>query len=228
MARSVGRFGRLLRSAFDSLMAPAPDPRAIYAEPSARRRDLIDQARTATERLAETRARLESRRDESRQWTAALEERARQAMAVGDEAAARAALERAAQAQTAFVPLGRQIAALREDEARLAAALSRSAAQLELLVAREQLAATRHSAAQARVAVGEALSGLDAPAGMPPIERIERETTRLQARAEAIEELLGDNYFSGAQHAFIQPGDADDHAIDARLAALARQLAGEP
>jgi phage shock protein A len=225
MTRSGGGFKRLLRGAFDGLLAPAPDPRAIFAEPSARHRTLLDQARAAAGRLAETRARLEARRDETRQWTTALEERARQALAAGDATSARAALERAAPAAAALAQLDREISALREDEARLAAVVSRSSAQLELLAAREQLAATRHSVAQARVAVGEALSGLDEPAGLPPIERIERETVRLQARAEAIEELLGDNFFGAAQRAFAQPSGADDHAaIDAQLAALAREL----
>ena len=128
----------------------------------------------------------------------------------------------------ALAQLDRQIAGLREDEARLAAVASQVAAQIDLLAAREQLAAARHTVAQARVAVGEALSGLSEPDGAPAVERIERETAHLQARAEAIEELLSEGFFGAANHdelAFTTT--PSDHEIEARLTALARELTGE-
>ena len=227
MARSGVRLGRLMRSAFDALLAPAPDPRAFYAEPSARQRALLEQVQAAARRLGETRGRLETRRDETARQTMVLETQARRALADGREDLAREALHRGAPLAGALAQLDRQIAGLREDEARLAAVASQIAAQIDLLTAREQLAAARHTVAQARVAVGEALSGLSEPDGASTIERVERETAHLQARAEAIEELLSEGFFGATGHdALATPAVSSDREIEARLAALAHDLTG--
>jgi phage shock protein A len=191
MTGSSSRFGRFLKSSVNALLTPAEDPRTAYADPTQQQRAMLEQLRIASQRLAATRSRLEFQRVAVGEKVQLLEDQARQALAADREDLARLALQRQRIGQAEIEYLDRQIDGLQREEAQLATIEQRLSARIEALRAREQMAAARHTAARAQVAVGEALSGVGAVSGDSEIvERIERDAEELEARADAIEELI--------------------------------------
>jgi phage shock protein A len=231
---SKGRFGRLLRSSVQALLAPAEDPRERYADPASQQRFRLDEIRAAEARLTVTIARLSTQRDLASQQADALGRRALDALSQGSEESAQSALRHQWRLESDVAQFDRQLAALQREEQSLAAAADRLAAQIESNRSREQVAAARHSAAKAQVAAGEALSGLGAafpPAGT--VEQIEKEAERLEYRAAAIDEMLADGLLgppaAGRRITEDRAGDQDE--IERRLqrmrALLGRTPSGE-
>jgi phage shock protein A len=230
MARLGGRIGRLLKASAEALLTPAEDPRTAYAGPEQQQLLLMEQVQAAAERLKTIRTRLQDRREDAAARIAAFEEEAKGALVAGHEQEARIALQRERIAHMEIEQLDRQIVELVTEEVRLAAAIQRISARMEQLRARQRLAAARHTAARAHVEIGEALAGVDAAAGESiAVDRIERDADALEARADAIEELIERGVFGRPQ---LEPSGwpedkAADAEIDERLAALKRDLVNE-
>ena len=227
-----GRLGRFLRSSADSLLAPAEDPRRRFIDPAQQQHDLLLHVQSATVRLTETRERLEHQRLAIYQSAEQLDNEARLALIKNREDLARLALRRQRLCLTEIAKFDRQIQGIGSEEQQLAEIERQVIAQIEATRMRAEMAVARRSAAEAQVAAGEALSGIGTWAeSTEHVERLERDAEDLQARADAIEELLGlgllgqpiaqsDNSFtSGTSES------ASDAEIESRLAALKREQA---
>lgn len=224
MTAPSGRFARFLRVAVNTLLTPAKDPRTVYADPAQQQRGLLEQVRMAQQRLAATRTRLEEQRAAAVENARRLENQARQALTAGHDDLARLALRRERIVLTEIAHLEGQIGALQREEEQLATIDQRLSARIDALRAREQMAAARHTAARAQIAVGEALSGVaEMGDDGARVERIERDADELEARAGAIDELIGHRVLGGEPSLAADfPGDAD---IEERLAALRQDVA---
>jgi phage shock protein A len=220
-----GRFGRLFKSSIGSLLTPAEDPRAAYADPIQRQRELRAHVRSAIEGVRSTRTRLESQRTAAEAMFPALEQGARNALATGREDLARIALQRRQIMTGAVDQISRQIALIDAELERLALVDHQVSTQLDALAAREQLAEVRRSTAQAQIDVGEVLSGVTGGApGVPGIEQLERDAESLEARASAIDELLATGVLGDpAWNMSVSAGSDQD--IERQLAALKQEMA---
>jgi phage shock protein A len=221
-----GRFGKLLKSSLGSLMTPAQDPRATFADPIQRQLALREQVQAASAGVQAARGRFEAQRTAAEASLPELESAARAALVAGRDDLARIALKRRHVLATSVDQLHRQIAALDGELHRLALIDQQITAQLNTFAAREQLAALRRSTAQAQIEIGEALSGVNgSPADVPGIEEIEREAEALESRAAAIDELMAAGVLGGS--VWVTPAAPDtDGEIERQLAALRQEIGG--
>ena len=219
-----GRFGKLIKSSLGSLLTPAEDPRATYADPIQRQRELRAQVRAAIEGVQATRTRLETQRTAVEAMLPALGQGARNALATGREDLARIALQRRQIMVGAVEQVANQIALIDAELERLALVDHQVSTQLDALAAREQLAAVRRSTAQAQIDVGEVLSGVTGVApGAPAIEQLERDAESLEARAAAIDELLATGVL-GDPAWNVSASAGTDQEIERQLAALKQEI----
>jgi phage shock protein A len=228
----MSRFKAAFKARIDALLAPAPDPRVVFADAGERQRLLLVAVRRALTDLKEARRRLGTRTALVEAQLPRFDDQARHALRTGREDLARLALQRRQAALAALKELDSQAREIETEEARLAIVEQRLAVQIEGLVARRQLVEARYNAAEAQVKIGEALTGLSgelAELGFA-LERAERRTGQMQARAAAIEELvaagvlhhIGTDPTAGMTAALDRLDD--ERAIDARLAELKRDL----
>ena len=219
-----GRFGKLFKSSIGSLLTPAEDPRAVYADPIQRQRALREQVRAAMVNAQTARNRLELQRAAAEASLAELEQAARSAVAAGREDLARIALKRRQVSAASIAQLGQQIAAMDVELHRLAVVDQQVSAQLDAIAAREHLAAVRRSTAQAQIEIGEALTGVaGAVPGAPAIEQLERDAEALEARAAAIDELMAAGVLGDP--AVAMPGEnQSEQEIERQLAALRDEI----
>jgi phage shock protein A len=234
MARSSG-WNRVLKRSVGVLFTPAPDPRAAYADPGERHRLLLTEVRRARAELEASRLRVRTKASQLEEQLSRFEDQARQALRAGRDDLARLALRRRQAAEAATRDLEAQAREIEAEEGKLALVDQRLTVQIEGIAARRQLLEARYSAAEAQVKIGEALTGLsdDLAAIGIELERAERRTGQMQARAAAIDELVAEGVLqhigSGPTAGMTAALDRidDERAIDARLAALKRELADE-
>jgi phage shock protein A len=235
MPQSGGRWNLLLKRSVGTLFAPAPDPRAAFADPGARQQLLLTEVQRALADLKDARHRLRTRTALVQEQLPRFEDQARQALRVGREDLARLALQRRQAAQAALNELGSQAREIETEEGKLALVEQRLTVQIEGLAARRQLLQARYSAAEAQVKIGEALTGLSgelAELGIE-LERAESRTGQMQARAAAIEEMvaegvlhrIGTDPTAGMTEALDRLDS--ERAIEARLEALKQELSHE-
>jgi phage shock protein A len=174
---------------------PAEDPRVAFAEAREMRVDLLDDVRAARRRLREAQDRLAERVSDLHRRQGELEGLARQALAAGDEAGARAAVSLRQLTDSQLALAASQLGELEAAIQRLSVDEQRLAARIEAYAAQEQLVGARRDVADARVRVAEALAGLGEELEPPSLADAERAVVELEARAEAIESLLADGTF---------------------------------
>jgi phage shock protein A len=164
-----------------------------------------------------------------------FDDQARLALRVGREDLARLVLQRRQAAQAALKELDDQAREIEAEAGKLAIVEQRLMVQIEGIAARRQLLAARYSAAEAQVKIGEALTGISgelAELGIE-LERAERRTGQMQARAAAIEELVAEGVLhrigadptAGMTEALDRLDDA--RSVDDRLETLKQEVAGE-
>src|SRR3954452_5658386 len=94
MSNLLRRYAGSLRKSFDSLLAPAVDPRQVFAGAYERQRELLSLARRALLDLAATRGQLEARARTIEAQLPQHQLQARRALAAGQEDIARLTLRR--------------------------------------------------------------------------------------------------------------------------------------
>jgi phage shock protein A len=232
----MSRFKAVLKTRIDALLAPAPDPRVVYADAGERQQQLLTAVRHALTDLKEAHHRLTTRTTLIEAQLPRFDDQARQALRSGREDLARLAVQRGQSALGALKELDSQARELESEENHLEIVEQRLTVQVEGMAARRQLLAARYNAAEAQVKIGEALTGISgelAELGCE-LERAERRTGQMQARAAAIEELvvegvlhhIGTDPTAGITDALDRLDD--ERAIDARLAELRRVLTDPP
>jgi phage shock protein A len=161
------------------------------------------------------------------QESGTLDMRARQALAVGREDLARAALTRKSLLAPQIQNLQRQVETLDAQQQALQTGARQLAARIEALRVRAESLKAQRAAAQAQVAIGEAASGLskEMADAHGALRRAEDRLDRMQARAVAIGELTAAGTLGGDDLSAELDRLSAAAAIDAELASLKVQIA---
>lgn len=165
--------------------------------------------------VSTSRKRVEVRLGQMRQQAADLDEEAAAAVSRGDDDAARAALGRKVTLEEALADLEQRHETLRQEEA----TITRTAEQLERSIEdfrmRKDTLSARQSAASARSQAIGAGRGIDNSLSQvnQQMESAERHTRELEAKADAVDELVAEGVIS-------RPGETSDDAEARRFDAL--------
>lgn len=189
--RLINRCTKLLKQGVDVFLAPAEDPRQGFPSQN-HQRNLLKQIEQA---LIETRTfsnQLQSRKAALENHLPLLEQKARQALQEDREDLARLALQRRHAYTKEIGTLNRQIQENQLEEERMQLVKHQIETQIETLQARQQVINARHSAAEAQVRLTESLSSVSESFSNLGIslEEAEQQAEYMQARAEAITDLL--------------------------------------
>lgn len=154
--------------------------------------ELLQQVRRNITNVAASKKRLELQVVKLKNDLKKLDEQAKEALRQGREDLARLALERKVQIEQQIQDLDQQVAGLSKEQEKLTQVENRLRAKVEAFRTKKEVIKARYSASEAQVKIGEAMTGLSeelADVGMA-IERAERRTEEMQARASAIDELI--------------------------------------
>lgn len=207
---------------------------ASYREQSA----LLAQVRRGLADVTTSRRRVELQITQLRQEADGLETKAAEAVAAGDDDAARRALSREVALEGLIADLEQQRATLAQDEDRLNANAERLETQIASFRARSDSLKARYSAAQARTQINDAFTGVAAQsAGVGEVMRqAEQHTRQLEATADAVDEMVTEGLMTdvtapeqSAAAAFDRQFEALEKTSEAdqRLAALKAAETGE-
>lgn len=187
----MSRLTTLIKAKVNSLLERAENPQETLDYAYERMREQVRKVRQGIVEVVTARRRLEFQADRIRQDIARLEEQARQALALGREDLARLALQRKQMALQQLQGLDQEIARLEAEQERLTLAEQRLAAKVEAFRTQKELLKAQYSAAEAQVRIGEALTGVSEEMAdlEAAVERAQRKTERMRARASAIDEL---------------------------------------
>jgi len=223
------RIGGRLRDAVKAALAPAADPREVYANPERKQRELLDSVVAAIGQLRASRERLAGKAGEVRAKLPALLDQARSELAAGRRDLARHALVRRQAAAGELQVLERQLADVEREQSELELLESRLAAQLEALAARQEVILARYSAAEAQVRIREAAAGVsgDFAELAAALRRAEDRTESMEARATAIDRLVREGMLEapalpGEELEALPAGPAD---VETELARLQAEIA---
>lgn len=189
------RLIKKLKLGFDTLMAPAEDPRQTYNQTCDRQRTLLVQIHQALLNITVAKEMLESKASDVRVKMPKMEEQARQMLVHGKEGLARLVLQRYQLVASELQRLEEQLGEVEQEEQRLRYAEQRLSAQIEDFYTRMEFIAARYSAAEAQVEISESLTAVSdelAELGRA-MEQAERKSEYMQARAAAIDELVAGN-----------------------------------
>ncbi len=212
----LGRIAILLKKSTEVALAPAPDPRVTHLTSHQKQRALLNQVVKAGAEVGAAKERLRGAAEAVRMKLPAMEEQARRELKAGHEAAARLALQRRQVVVRELETLERQLAEVEKEEAALAVIEQRLSGQIEAFAARQEVIRARFSAAEAQVRINEAMTGVsqDFADLTAALQRAERTTEDMQARASAIDRLVEEGDLDAITFA------AGSDPIDARYATL--------
>ena len=154
--------------------------------------ELLQNVRRNIANVVSSKKRLELQTVKLRDSLSKLDDQAREALRLGREDLARAALERKVQLEQQIKDLEQQVQGLQQEQEKLTQVEDRLKAKVEAFRTKKEVIKAQYSAAEAQVKIGEAMTGLSeemADVGLA-IERAERRTEDMKARAAAIDELI--------------------------------------
>lgn len=229
------RLKLITRVWLNALLAPAEDPRRVFALAHIRQTELLGKVRQALATVAASRRRLEGSTEEARVKLPELEERARQALVAGREDQARFALELRQVVVEETRDLEDQVRQLEDEQRTLTLVEHRLATQIGAFFARQEMLKVRYSSAEAQLRIKEALTGVSEELeGLDEaIERAEETTDNMQARVSAIDELVETGILGMPAAADVglrqtaRPHASEDQAVEELLATLKGEL-GQP
>ncbi|MGE5595894.1 MAG: PspA/IM30 family protein [Hyphomicrobiales bacterium] len=210
----------------------AEDPREMLDLSYEKQLAMLRDVKRGVVEVTAAKRRLQLQAEEHRGQLAKFDARAREAMALGREDLARAALERKQAAAAQIAGFDAQVEQLQAEQDRLVAAERRLAARVEAFRSRKEVVKAQYTAARATVRISESITGLSeemSDVGFA-IQRAEDKTASLRARGDAIGELIA----SGALDDQLDPAGSLDreldqlgasYAVEAELETLRRELA---
>lgn len=165
----------------------------------------LQKVRRGVADVTTSRKRVEVRLRQLEQQAATLDAQAREAVARGDDAAARTALGRKMGLEDSLSDLRERHAALQQEEADITDAATRLEQSIEDFRLRKDTLTARASAAEARSQLTSADTGITSSLSTvnQQMEAAERHTRELEARADAVDELVADGIVA-------RPGESSD------------------
>ena len=227
------RLATLFRAKANKALDRAEDPREVLDYSYERQLELLQQVRRGVADVATSRKRVELQLVQLQQSSDKLQAQARQALAAGEEDLAREALTRRAAVTSQIGDLQGQQASLQAEEEKLTAASQNLQAKVDAFRTRKETIKATYTAAEAETRIREAVTGISEEMGDVgmAMQRAQDKTEQMQARADALDELLA----SGVLEDATVPGDRDEiqsqldaltsgHDVDDELARIKAQL----
>ena len=214
MAGLIERMSLVIKSKLNKLLDRADDPAETLDYSYEQQRQLLQNVKRGIADVATSKKRLQLQTDKLEQSLVKLDSQARDAVAAGREDLARAALERKTLAQQQLQDLDGQIEQLDQQQQKLAASEKQLAAKIEAFRSQKEVIKAQYSAAEAQVRIGEAATGIGEQMADTclAIQRAKDKTETMQARAEAMDELIA----AGTLEDFT----SDKSSLDRELEAL--------
>nr|WP_239028827.1 PspA/IM30 family protein [Pseudonocardia acidicola] len=206
----------LFRVKANNALDDAEDPREVLDYSYQRQNEMLAKVRRGLADVTTSRKRLELQAAQLQQSAERLQGQAAEAVRTGQDELAREALTRRAAALAQIRELQPQRDALKAEEDKLAVAQQRLQAKVEAFRTRKETIKATYTAAEAQTRISEAVAGISEEMGDVGLamQRAEDRTEQMQARAQALNELL----ISGAlDDASLPLGRRDDiqAALDA-------------
>jgi len=191
----------------NSLLAPARDPRVVFAEADHRHSELVEKVRRARAGVARSKKRLTANAEEARRQLSRLEQQTREANSAGQQVLARFATELREAAAEELSTLEQHIRELEQEEELLALAGRRLASEIEGHLARKHAAEGRDYSAQAHAHAREALGSVSEELTRldEALEDAQQRAERMEDRASAIGNVMGLGVLRGAGRAGADP-----------------------
>jgi phage shock protein A len=213
----MSRFATIIKAKFSALLNRAENPRETLDYSYERQLQSLQDVKRGVADVVTAKKRLQLQTQQLEQNLVKLDGQARQALAAGREDLARQALERKSAVQQQLQDLDGQVQSLEQQQQKLVASEQQLAARVEQFRSQKEVIKAQYSAAEAQVRIGEAATGIGRQmedTGLA-IQRAKDKTEQMQARAEAIDEL-------------VQTGSLDDLTsdrtqLDRELAQIASQ-----
>jgi phage shock protein A len=186
------RFTLIFKSKANKALDKAEDPRETLDYSYEKQLELLQKVRRGVADVATSRKRLELQITQLEQQSTKLEGQAKAALAGGREDLAREALMRRSGLTTQITDLQTQLVGLQDQEEKLVQASQRLQAKVESFRTKKETIKATYSAAEAQTKINEAFSGISEELGDVglAIQRAEDKTAQMQARGQAIDELL--------------------------------------
>jgi phage shock protein A len=176
----------------------------------------LQKVRRGVADVATSRKRVEVQLARLSQEAATLDTEAQAAVGRGDDDAARAALTRKVTLEKAAEDLSERHAALQSEEQQLSRTADELDRRIEDFRLRKDTLSARHSAAAARAEITDADGGIASSMSQvnQAMESAERHTRELEAKADAVDELVVDGIISAPGES---AGEAERRRFDAEL-----------
>ena len=228
------RFTLIFKSKANKALDKAEDPRETLDYSYEKQLELLQKVRRGVADVATSRKRLELQITQLEQQSDKLEGQAKAALAGGREDLAREALTRRSGLATQIADLQTQHAELQDQEEKLVAASQRLQAKVEAFRTKKETIKATYSAAEAQTKINEAFSGISEELGDVgmAIQRAEDKTAQMQARGQAIDELLASGALDDATGTSKDSITlelermASGNDVEAQLAALKAEIGG--
>jgi phage shock protein A len=198
MPGTTGRISTLTKAKISALLDRIENPADTIDYAYERQLEDVQTLKEAIAELVAAKKQVQSRRTELSERADSLGHDAAGALSAGNEALARAALERKQAIATELESLDQQVSELETEQERLTAAEKRLRAKTEALRSNKEVIKAQYSAAEAQVRFSEAATGVgdDAADLGRAMERVLDKTETMNARAKAIEQLEASGAFN--------------------------------
>ena len=228
------RIAELYEVKVNALLDRAENPAELLDYSYAQQQELLRRIRRGLTEVTASRIRAQRQRGQLRHSADRLGQQAEQAVAVGKEDLARKALALRTAILAQADDLEAEQAALRRDEDRLSAAAQRLAAKIEVFQTRKEVIKAEFAVAGAVSDAGLAFGGMSEEMGDVHLatRRAEDKVAQLQARAEALDGMLGSGHTAdltapaGSEEIQAQLDEVSTQAaVNAELARIKQKMA---
>ena len=198
MPGTTGRISTLTRAKISALLDRLENPAETIDYAYERQLEDLQTLKGAIAELVTAKKQVQSRRTALSDRAESLGHEAAGALSAGNEALARAALERKQTIATELESLDQQVSELEAEQERLTAAEKRLRAKVEALRSNKEVIKAQYSAAEAQVRFSESAAGVgDDVADLgQAMERMLDKTETMKARTKAIEQLEAGGAFN--------------------------------
>lgn len=230
------RMTLIFRSKANKALDKAEDPRETLDYSYTKQQELLQKVRRGVADVATSRKRIELQIQQLQQSSDKLQGQAQQALSAGREDLAREALTRKAGLQQQIADLQVQLAQLQAEEEKLINASQRLQAKVEAFRTKKETLKASYTAAEAQTKINEAFTGISEEMGDVgmAIERAEDKTAQMQARGQAIDELLASGALDDATGTSKDSITAElermasTNEVESQLAAMKAQIGSAP
>jgi phage shock protein A len=188
----MSRAGTIVKAKFNKLLDRAEDPSETLDYSYEQQLQMLQNVKRGVADVVTAKKRLQLQTTQLEQSVVKLETQARQALSAGREDLAREALQRKTVVQQQLQGLDTQVQGLATQQEKLVSSEKQLSAKIEAFRSQKEVIKAQYSAAEAQVRIGEAATGIGeqmADTGLA-IQRAKDKTEQMQARAEAVDELV--------------------------------------